>query len=45
VTEGWGKYIMSSFMISTCYRTWSNKFKEVEMGGACGTHGKDEKYI
>jgi hypothetical protein len=44
-TEEWKKYIMRSFMISTCYRTWNNKLKEVEMGGACGKHGEEEKYI
>jgi hypothetical protein len=45
VTEEWKKYTMRSFMISTCYRTWNNKLKEVEMGRACGTHGEEEKYI
>ena len=45
VTEEWKKYIMRSFMISTFYKTWSNKLKEVEMGGACGTHGGEEIYI
>jgi hypothetical protein len=36
---------MRSFMISTCYGTRSSKIKEVEMGGACGTQGEEEKYI
>jgi hypothetical protein len=45
VTEEWKKYIMRSFMVSICYGTRSNKIKEVEMGGACGTHGEEEKCI
>jgi hypothetical protein len=39
------KYIMRSFVISACYRTWLNKLKEVKMDGACGRQGEEEKYI
>jgi hypothetical protein len=35
---------MRSSMIITCYRTWSNKLKDSEMGGACGTHTEENIY-
>jgi hypothetical protein len=42
-TSGLGNTFLKCWIKLMCY--WGDQIKEDEMGGACGTHGREEKFI
>ena len=46
VTKSGGNYIKRSFMLSTPQQiVLGDQIKKNEIGGACSTHGKEDRYI